>query len=817
MRNIRSYKEENLSFPEGPLLLAGDIGSGKSTILQAIEFALFGARRDSISGDAMLRKGATEGEVSLSLEVDGRQVAVSRRLKRKAGLISQEPGYIEVDGSRVEGTATELRARMISLLGYPREVLSRPNHLIYRYTVYTPQEEMKQVLSDSPDDRLDTLRKVFGIDRYKRIAENTTVYLRMIKEERKFLAGQLPGIDDRRKEMGILLGNLRDAEAQRDALIPLLNAARRAKDSAKAELIAAQSALAELNDLRKRDELHDARLREIVRLRGTNSAEMDSLAAEVSHLEEKLSAVFEEKNYPSREDLEQDIARKEQEIAELKMRKASLSERARQIGSRSEDLKSEIASRAGRLSALEEKEQLYRTLLQELQDKKAISDALSEFSGQLKRMEAISAELHSGIKHSSGRAEQVSSLHVCPTCRQEVNEVHKRILIEDEERVQKKLRSELDSLKEEMARISAEAQKHNEKMDVLIQKEQKLATTNVELSHLRSLRSETEGLKESHAKLDEERARILEGLSRLDEGIISAAANELDAKKLLRNEIMKYSLDMKDRIHNKSLLEDRKFRLGKLRSAREEMKNEVRDINTARMRIAEDIEKKAEADSLHRKAAARLESAGEEEKRLEVALATHSQRTEGLNSNRLMLQRELDQKEAAKIRYTELSNLQEWLEGSFLNIIMTVERRVMARIHTQFSELFATWFSLIVDDDALSVRIDETFCPIVSQNGFETSIDYLSGGEKTSVALAYRLALNRVINDIMTTIRTRDILILDEPTDGFSTEQLDRVRSVLEELKLRQMIIVSHEQKVEGFVDSILRVQKSGHVSRVAT
>ena len=62
---------------------------------------------------------------------------------------------------------------------------------------------------------------------------------------------------------------------------------------------------------------------------------------------------------------------------------------------------------------------------------------------------------------------------------------------------------------------------------------------------------------------------------------------------------------------------------------------------------------------------------------------------------------------------------------------------------------------------------------------------------------------------------TRDIIILDEPTDGFSDEQLDRVRELLENINISQIIIVSHETKIETFVDNVLRVSKNEHESSV--
>ena len=159
--------------------------------------------------------------------------------------------------------------------------------------------------------------------------------------------------------------------------------------------------------------------------------------------------------------------------------------------------------------------------------------------------------------------------------------------------------------------------------------------------------------------------------------------------------------------------------------------------------------------------------------------------------------------------------MQNWLEDYFVNLMGTMEKHVMLQVHREFDELFKEWFDMLIEDEAISVRLDDEFTPVVEQNGYETSIESLSGGEKTSVALSYRLALNKVINDVVSGIRTKDILMLDEPTDGFSSEQLDKVRDVLNQLKMKQVVIVSHESKIESFVDKVIRVEKREHVSSV--
>ncbi|MBS3159048.1 AAA family ATPase [Candidatus Woesearchaeota archaeon] len=55
LNNIRSYNNQEILFPSGSVLLSGDIGAGKSTILQSIEYSLFGSRHKT--GEALLRNG----------------------------------------------------------------------------------------------------------------------------------------------------------------------------------------------------------------------------------------------------------------------------------------------------------------------------------------------------------------------------------------------------------------------------------------------------------------------------------------------------------------------------------------------------------------------------------------------------------------------------------------------------------------------------------------------------------------------------------------------------------------------------------------
>ena len=198
-----------------------------------------------------------------------------------------------------------------------------------------------------------------------------------------------------------------------------------------------------------------------------------------------------------------------------------------------------------------------------------------------------------------------------------------------------------------------------------------------------------------------------------------------------------------------------------------------------------------------------------------MSKAKFEREKEVINQDLVLLEKEISEKLLIKKKISYLSELQNWFERFFIRLMSTIEKQVMLNIYHEFNELFQSWFGMLMGEENISARLDEEFTPIIEQNGYETDINHLSGGEKTACALAYRLALNKVINDLMKGIKTKDLIILDEPTDGFSSEQLDKVRDVLEQIGINQTIIVSHESKIESFVDNVIRINKNEHVSEV--
>ena len=184
-------------------------------------------------------------------------------------------------------------------------------------------------------------------------------------------------------------------------------------------------------------------------------------------------------------------------------------------------------------------------------------------------------------------------------------------------------------------------------------------------------------------------------------------------------------------------------------------------------------------------------------------------KTNELNENNKSLEK-LKQK---RIEMENLDDINEWLNKYFMTTVQLIEDYVLDTVNYKFNELFKEWFELLVEDTSKTVRVDEKFNPIIQQNEFEQTFEWLSGGEKAGIALAYRLALNSLIRQQPTGFRP-ELLMLDEPTDGFSKEQLTKVSNILSDIENKQVIIVSHNQEFVK-LDQIISVTKENDISRI--
>ena len=89
LSNIRSHLKNTIRFRDGFNCLVGGLGQGKSTVLYAIDFVLFGDPLHR-SYDYLLRENAQQGKVSAVFVHNNKTYRIQRALERKRTGINQD-------------------------------------------------------------------------------------------------------------------------------------------------------------------------------------------------------------------------------------------------------------------------------------------------------------------------------------------------------------------------------------------------------------------------------------------------------------------------------------------------------------------------------------------------------------------------------------------------------------------------------------------------------------------------------------------------------------------------------------------------------
>ncbi len=179
LENIRSHTKSTVPFTHGFNCLVGGLGCGKSSVLYAVDFALFG---DSIgrSFEYLLRESADSGKVMIQFKHNGSTYKLTRGLKRKGKSILQNFEELKLyeDDKLVASMKTDAIAEQLkAITGLDRD--------LFREIVWFRQEHLKELLDAAPRDRQRRLDELFGLSDYEVAWSNIAQYQRDYETEKR--------------------------------------------------------------------------------------------------------------------------------------------------------------------------------------------------------------------------------------------------------------------------------------------------------------------------------------------------------------------------------------------------------------------------------------------------------------------------------------------------------------------------------------------------------------------------------------------------------------------------------------------------------
>ena len=679
--NIRSIKTMNLTFPRTTMLFYGDIGSGKSSVLKAIEFALFGTLKSGdLSGDSILRRGENKATVELTFLLDEDRYVIKRGLsKSKTGTVSQTKGSFTINESETSYAPTDLRRKILETLNYSITRYERAQKIdLFRYTVYTPQESVKEILEAAPEKRFEILKDVFGIEKYEVALRNIKIiidFLRDDSKETEFRIGQLEGIEDLIPEKE---KELQEQEIKISTMEKESEVKQKEVDLVQKDIDAIKT---------KKEEVS----KKIIELEGK-----DKTFKEYNELKEKYA-----------KDLE--TAKNNITTNEEEAKKIVLVELLTDLTE--EQISTQIAET--------------RELISEKGKKKAV------------------------IEHNIKNIDKLLKEGKCSMCGQEIHE-EKRFKQELKDAIGK-----VESFSNEIETLSTNIDKLELNLKNLLD-----FTANKSKIELYEKLVEASKIQETdnQKKLDEMTEKINTIQKEIDNTLKTYQIADITELKQLESDIKK----------NLAIFEEK-----------------IENLKSQKNAIDIDLSGEIKTQEYIKKEVNELKTGLEERKKLQEKLE-HS---------------------------TEIRN---WVKDQFPILLRDIERQILVSSARDFNAFFKEWFNILVESGNIEVEIrPDDFQPIINVNGYDSPFRDLSGGEKSAISLAYRLGLTKIINERYQDVKTKDLLILDEPTDGFSQQQVNRMQEIFNSLNTSQMIIISHERALDSFVTDVYTFKKSNHITKV--
>jgi DNA repair protein SbcC/Rad50 len=805
MENIRSYENlTNIKFPLGTSLFEGDIGSGKSTILMAIEFALFGLGNQK--GDSLLRKGSKKGSVHLRFAVGDNDYQVKRSLIRNEndGSVRQDKGVFGVNGKKIHLSPSEIKEKILDILNFKEPLNPRSQSVIFRYAVYTPQEEMKYILSQKPDLRLQTLRKAFGIEDYKIAAENATLISRLIKQKVSFLEGQTADISEKKNELLNLKekkegneNNLAVFISNGEKLEAILKQQKEELENLQGLELSLKEKKAEIPHLKKQiEDKNQLSHKYNNEIQAINEENKQRLIPQMVNLQTLKRPTRETEDSLSKKivHLEGIVKKREGLVANLYLLNENVQSIENDLGKERNNTIDDLNTAKERLKSETEK-QSHLISSQEGEIKK--------ISGGIYQLEAKKTDIREKLENLNGIGD------LCPICDSVLDDEHKRNL--KNERVEKigKIESRIQILKEVETKGNEELQL--QRMDLI------RLQTNLEdlrfiidkISRLNDLRDKLNIIQGDLKNLDEKLEIIIEETVEFEH--VDDYINHFQS---VLNQLKEFKKSQEDLLNIEYQLEKNNYRIKENEQAIVVLQNETKKLEEDLIQAEKKSGKLTNIEEEIDKLKLGYDETAEKFKLITGNIVSTKTLINSLKENISKVSDDISNKQELRKQLNRLKDYHIWLNDYLIPTLSSIEKQVMRNIHQDFNINFQKWFGLLMDDPSKTGKINEEFTPIVEQDGFEQDIKYLSGGEKTSVALAYRLALNNIVQKVSTGMKS-NILILDEPTDGFSKEQLFKVRDILNDLDCPQIIIVSHERELESFADKVFRIEKVEGASEV--
>jgi len=801
LRNFKRFREAEVEFRDGITGILGNNGTGKSSLVSAILFALYGVKATGVSADYIVSSFAgpkEKCEVVLDFRIGGDDYKIIRTFRKGKTVTHDAEFYKNKKLLAKEVTPVEEAVR--------REIGMGP--VDFRNTIYAAQKDLLTLLENTPGKRKEWFQKALGIDYLKNGSDlvlkaeidEKTAELQKMTGRLDALAGRLDEseLSDLQKTVAALTADIgrfakrkADLTAQRaetDAVLRVLAERKSAHDRLVQQQLAAQNELladearkkkteSDLATLEK-DEAEYHRLEKVAARYGEIRARLDALAKKRAEYQQLTGELGFSRNQ---------IAELESRIGGERLKIAGIEEEGKEYARLTALVRNGIGAGPDVPDDRFETAVNYR-----------IADLMKQSGSLTARQEQYREEAEK-LNSDRRTIAEAGPDGICPLCRQKLGAHYGDL----EREFAGKLRELEDRAVRDLTRL--------EKLEADRKAAENLRTACGQIrtlaAHLKR-KAEYEGTvseltRQLEAKQEEQKARegAVAHLGYDEKAFTAAAQAEAEARNMqarftdLGKKVGQLTGLKQQLAALTGRVAERKGALAVLAEQLAGMLWDPSDAEAAGNRLQE-------TDAALRDADVAIAGADRDRKFAQEKIAQYRKAEEQV----AFLQKEV--KELSE--EIELTKLTRSLIAEYVVYLMQVVR---SRLEGEVSRII----SEITGGRYEQVLLDGDFNLLVRDVDDDYPVDRFSGGEQDDIAVALRIALSRYLAELHS-VHESTVLIFDEI---FGSQDEERRNSLLfalrtQESRFPQILLISHIAEMQGeFANTLVVETGSDNTSRV--
>ncbi len=784
--NIRSHKRNSIEFTPGINVITGNTGSGKSSVLMSIEYALFGKIGEGREeGKMLLRRNSNEGSIAIKLINNNDEYEIKRGLKRVGDSVRNDDSknYIIKNDKKID-----LQNRASDINSYVNKILKieSENPLkMFETITYIKQDELKNLIFETGQYKQEYIDGLLQLNKYLDVYESTRDLITKIKNEIELNKKEIElGIDE--NEIIRIETKINENKNVIEALKNGLEENRILLENKTIEKKQKESEL----EFERNKKIDFEKMSTEIKLKNNEKIKLENEITKIKQKIEDANKNFKavernEKNELEKaiKNLEEITKTKSDELKKLYQDFFQLEYSYKNAQKEEENLSNEKTSENLKIKTLTEEAAKIKKRLEtalEIENKE-------EIAGRIKELKTKSDELKKEMEDSIKSG-------FCVMCGNKITDIS-HVKTEYETKI-KKCQDSITELKGISDNIKYSKKDLENQLEIIKMKidssNEILHKVTSRLSELKieEKKTEYEIKKDNYKKYSDELEELLSSLKKAREELQKVQEQEKLAIEVENynnriNEIEKAILNYIDEIkYTEDRLAGIKFDEEELKKKENGFKLTIEEINKINYKITE-IKKETEM---------REKQILEDKGRLEEVKIKIKKREEIIKT--------LNKKEdLLKI----ISNLRE--------DIRSIREYVRLKFINEFKSLFKARFEELRNENDYLLDIDNNYNVIINAGNEETDAKALSGGEKTSVAIAYRLALSSLAS-ILGGVGKNELILMDEPTSGLDKEDINALTSAITKITdLKQIVIVTHEDSMKNIADKVIKLKKEAGVS----